>query len=293
MPMTSRIRRGNQSRTFCLTLLAVLVLSAPIPAQRTRSPIAQKQRPVKPEDSVPAVLTMRVDDDTITADISNSPLQKVLQELAERTGIIFEVRGEDNPRVSVHLYGVSFQEAIQRIASDSNTIFLYDKNRPERISLVRIFPRENSVQQPSIIYLGTGAVTKSNEDIDTPEQALMVLTEEEGSEARELAIEILSQTGGDEAIDALLKSVSDADPKIRIAAIEGLAALGARETLSGILKSLKDPHPGVRQSAITAVALLGDESNLDDLDPLRVDKDPGVAAAAETAIQRLSTSVKE
>ena len=293
MPMISPIRNSNRSTTFCLTLLVALFLSAPVSAQRSRPPVAQTQQPIKQADSVPAVLIMRVDEDTITADIRNSPLQKVLRELAERTGIIFEVRGEDNPLVSVHLYGVSFQEAIQRIASDNNTIFFYDKNSPARITFVRVYPRSNSVQQPSIIQLGTGAVTKSNDDIDTPEQALRVLAEEASPEAREKAIEILSQAGGAEAIDALLKSVSGAEPEIRIAAIEGLATLGAHEALPEILKGLKDSHPGVRQSAITAVALLGDEGNLNDLKPLRIDDDAGVATAAETAIQKLSASLKE
>ena len=258
--MINRIRRGNRLTMFGLTLLATLFLCTPTPAQRSRSAVPQTQKSPQREDSAPAVLTMRVDEGTITADIQNSPLQKVLREVAERTGIIFEVRGEDNPNVSVHLYGVSLQEAIQRIASDNNTIFFYDSSEPARVSFVRVFPRKDTVQQPSIIYLGTGAVTKSNDDIDTPEQALMVLAEKASPEAQIKAIEILSQAGGGEAIEALLKSISDVETGIRIAAIEGLAELGAREALAEILGSLKDPHPGVRQSAITAVALLGDET---------------------------------
>ncbi len=290
--MINRISRGNRLTMFGLALLAALFLCVPIPAQRSRTSIPQTKKLPQREESVPAVLTMRVDEDTITADIQNSPLHKVLRELAERTGIIFEVRGEDNPKVSVHLYGVSLQEAIQRIASDNNTIFFYDNNEPAHISFVRVFPRKDPVQQPSIIYLGTGAVIKSNDDIDTPEQALMVLADKASPETQIKAIEFLSQAGDGEAIEALLKSISDVEPGIRIAAIEGLTELDAREALAEILKSLKDPHPGVRQSAVTAVALLGDETNLNDLKPFRDDEDAGVAAAAETAIQKLSASIK-
>ncbi len=291
--MISRIRRCTRSTTFCLIFLTILSFSAPISAQRSRPPIPQTQDPVKPEDPVPAVLVMRVNEGRITADIRNSPLQKVLGEFAERTGILFEVRSDDNPLVSVHLHDVAFQEAIQRIASDNNTMFFYDNNRPARIAYVRIFPRASSVQQPSIVYLGTGAVTKSNEEVDTLEQALKVLEEEASPDARSKAIGILLQARGAEAIEALLKSVSDPEFEIRIAAIEGLAALGARESLSGILESLKDPHPGVRLSAIAAIALLGDASNLDDLEPLINDDDASVAAAAETAMQTLSASMKK
>lgn len=289
--MISRIRFSTGWTASCLTLLATMFFCAPMPAQRSRLPVPQAKRPAPQEPPVPEVLSMRVDDGTITADIRNSSLQKVLRELADRTGIIFEVRSEDNPPVSLHLYGVSVQEAIQRIASDNNTIFFYDKNEPARIAYVRVFPRADSPKQPGIIYLGTGAVTKSNEDIDTPGQALMALAEGGSPEARKKAIEILSEAASTEAIEALLKAVSDPEPEIRIAAIEGLASLGAHEALPGILGSLKDPNPGVRQSAVTAVAVLGDENNVDDLEPLRMDGDTGVASAAETAIQKLSASI--
>jgi HEAT repeat protein len=238
---------------------------------------------------------MRVDEGTVTAEIANSPLQSVLQELAERTGIVFEVRSQENPLVSIYLYHVSLQEAIQRIASNSDTMFFYDQGKmdPERITLVRIFPRTRSIQQPSLVYLGTGNVTKSNEDIETPEQALEVLGKNASIEARENAIELLVDTKSDTAIKDLMNFMFDPTPEIRAAVIEGLAALGAREALPAILKSLKDAHPGVRQSAATAVALLGTAKNLKDLMPLSSDKDASVAAAADIAIRKLSAELKK
>jgi len=273
-------------------MAVIFTLVEILPAQRLRSPDRTSPKRISQPASAPEILVMRVDEGRITADIVNSQLQKVLRELAERTGIIFEVRTEDNPRVSVHLYDVSFQEAIQRIASNSNSIFFYDSEKPERIELVRVFPRTEAAKQPGIIYLGSGVVTKGNDDIATPAEALKVLEEGASVKARERAIEILSQTGSEEAVVALMKSVSDEQPEIRMAAIEGLASLGELEALPGIVECLKDRHSGVRQSAVTAVALLGDENNLNDLKALRADRDPGVAAAAETAIQKLSASIE-
>jgi hypothetical protein len=238
---------------------------------------------------------MRVDDGRVTATITNSPLQKVLQELAERTGVIFEVRSEDNPLVSVNLQKVSIPEAIDRIAPEFNTIFYYDKKQPksERITLVQVFPRKDLGPQPSILYLGTGAVTKSNDDIETEEQALKILEEGTNVEVKEKAVEFLVDAKSDLAIDALIQSISDSEPEIRVAAIEGCAALNVQAALPNILKCLKDHHPAVRQSAATAVALLGTAQNLEDLKPLITDKDAGVAAAAETAVRKLSTSIRK
>jgi hypothetical protein len=120
----------------------------------------------------PAVLSMRVDEGRITATIADSPLQNVLADLAARTGIIFEVRSQENPLVSVNLHRVSLQEAIQRIAPGSNTIYFYGKNQgdSDRITLVRLFPRTGTSPQPSILYLGTGAITKDNDAADSPLQ---------------------------------------------------------------------------------------------------------------------------
>jgi len=280
-----------------MLLLALLWVFAPestAQIQRGRVPVFNPP-PSQPQTQKPAVLDMHVEENRVTADITDCPLQNALKELADRTGILFEVHSQDNPLVSVHLKRVPLQEAIQRIASGSNILIFYgpDPTAPERITLVRVFPRTNPVPQPTIVYLGTGAVTKSNEDIETPEQALKALQQSSTVEAREKAIDVLVNSKSNAATDALMHSMSDPEPAIRAAAIEGLAALGAHAALPGILKSLRDANPGVRQSATTAVALLGDSKNLKDLKPLTADKDASVAAAAELAIRKLSAVEKK
>jgi len=286
-------------RTCILTGLAILVLCSGLPAQRQFPPPLPSQRsrtsPIPEQQQNKGMMKLRVEEGKITADIIDTPLQTVLRELAERTGVIFEIRTQDNPAVSIHLKQVSLQEAIQRIVSGSNAIFQYGDGVESGIpELVRVFPRTPQVPQPSLIYLGTGVVTKANNAVETPEQALQVLSKNDASiEDREIGIEILAKNKGDAAVKALMNCVTDPAPEIRVAAIEGLAAMGARDALPGILKSLKDQHPGVRQSASTAVALLGDSVNIKDLRPLTFDKDVSVAGAAEVAIRKLSSSVKK
>lgn len=297
MRMNNWVPNRNQWRTYRLFRFGMLILFSAIPAQgvplqRTSVPMPASQLP---PGQLPAILTMRVEEGAITAKIANSPLQDVLRELAERAGIIFEVRGQENPLVTLNLQRVSLQEAIQRIAPGFNTVFFYDKGQQDsqRITLVQIFPRTNTTPQPSILYLGTGAVTKTNDNIDTAEQAMNILAEGTNVKVREKAVEFLVSTKSEEAVKALIRSISDPAPGIRVAVIEGLAALNVQAALPNILKSLKDPNPTVRQSAATVVALLGNAQNVKDLRPLSKDKDPGVAAAAEMAIRKLSASVKK
>ncbi len=251
------------------------------------------QPPVQPQPAIPAYMKVRVEDDQVTATVRATPLQQVLREIADRTGLVFEVQSQDDPPISISLYRVGLQEAIQRIVASDNSIFYYGKDAENRsrIEFVRVFPRSNQPQQPSLVYIGTGAVTKSGSDtVDTPEDALKVLIDSQSVEARQKAVEVLVAEKGDLATLALTAALLDPAPEVRAAAIEGLASLGAQSALPGIIQALKDKHPGVRQSAITAVALLGDAENIKDLRPLSKDRDASVAATAEVAIRKLSST---
>jgi hypothetical protein len=299
VPAKTRSHGGKTSVISSLLAVMALALCTNLPAQRPQFPPPLPAQ--RPQGSPPPTqqqnkgfMKMRVEEGRVTADITDTALQVVLRELADRSGVVFEVRSQENPPVSIHLKQVSLQEAIQRIASGSNTIFLYGQGEESaKLTLVRIFPRTPPVQQPALVYLGTGAIIKKNNAAETPEQALQVLASSANLEDREMAVEILVKNKGDAAVKALAGCISDPAPEIRVAAIEGLAALGARANLPEIVESLKDAHPGVRQSAATAVALLGDAGNLKDLKPLTSDKDASVATAAEVAIRKLSSSGKK
>jgi hypothetical protein len=295
--MKTWIPNKNQWRAFRLLRFGMLVLFTAIPAQgwQIQRPPFGMPSPDTQQNLKPKTLTIRLEEGRITADIVEAPLQDVLAELAARTGIIFEIRSQENPLVSLHVNKTPIQETIERITSGSNTIFFNDKSAPgsEKINLVRVFPRTGNPPQPGILYLGTGSITKRGNEINNPEQALKVLAESTKIEEREKAIEVLVNSKSSEAAKTLMATMSDPAPEIRVASIEGLAVLTAHDALPGILKSLKDKNPAVRQSAATAVSLLGDAQNVKDLKPLSADKDSGVAAAADMAMRKLSAAVKK
>jgi hypothetical protein len=240
---------------------------------------------------IPAVQKMRVIEGKVFADITASPLQTVLQELADRTGIVFELQSQQNPLVSIHLTGTPLIETIERILTDSDIIYVYDKGDAAQVSLVRILPRTAPVVQPSILSLGTGVVTKVNIEIHNSEQAQKVLSSAADLDDRKKAIEFLVAEKSKSSIPALMEVLDDAAPEIRMAAVNGLADLKAFKALSRILDALKDSDPEVRKSAVSAVALLGTSRNIRDLKPLTYDKNAQISAAAESAIRKLSPAI--
>jgi hypothetical protein len=288
IPRRFLIRRASM---ILLLSLGVAMCSAAF-GQRVRRPPTRLPVPSLKPPPMPEVMRIRVKDGLVTAQVIATPLPEVLAELAARSGVVFQLQSQDRELVSISLDRVSLEEAIRRILVNSNTVFYYvrDEAGQSHVGYVRAFPRGNIPQQPSLMYIGTGGVTKTGDDtVDTPAQALQVLAEGGSLEARLSAVEILS-TAKEEAgaTEALSKVLQDSAPALKIAAIEGLAGLGDRSSLPQILKALRDGDPGVRQSAITAVALLGDSKNIKSLQALTKDKDLNVVAAAEMAIQMLS-----
>jgi hypothetical protein len=271
-------------------------MQGPPPAgpRQPPQPPAQPGNPVQAsvqQENASITLKFHVEEYGITMDLVNCPLQKALEDLAARTGVIFEVRTQDNYPVSLHIKTpIDLVAAVKRIASLSNTVFIYndDSESPQKIKMVKIFPATASLPQPSVIYLGTGVVTKSNDDIENAEQAIKILTEGKDIALRQKAIAFLVSEKNEKAIESLVPCLSDQSPEIRVAVVEGLAALNARNTLPEIIKTLKDANAGVRQSAVVAIALIGDYSNIKDLRSMRSDKDVNVLAAVENAIRKLS-----
>jgi hypothetical protein len=289
MPMNKWIpNRHNRWMAFMPVLLMVLIFSYPAQGQRRGSSFLPGATPGQPAVKIAtSILDMRVIDGRITAKIVNCPLQKALQEMADRTGIIFEFRSHDNPAVSVHLDKAPLEEAIDRIASSHNIILDYSKEEG-RIGMVHVFPRTGAIQQPSLVILGSGTVTKTNDDVENPEQAIRALAENARLEIKHKAIKILLDNKSEESVKALVNSLTDPEPEIRLSVIEGLVELKNHEALPEILKCLKDKDPKVRQSTITAVALMGNYKNVQDLKPLSADKDINIASAADVAIKTLS-----
>ncbi len=279
------------ARAFLSLALIAALIPCGVSAQvvRQQNPFSGA-RPAPAPPGAPAFMKILVDEDSVTAQIVSTPLPAVLQELAARTGVVFELPMQEATPVTLSLYKVTLKEAVERVADNKNSIFYYSRDAAgqSRIRFVRIFPRGNKPQQASLRYIGSGSVTRTSDDtVDTPEQAMKVLAESQNVDARQKAVEVLARVKSDAAVEAIIKALGDSAPEVKVAAIEALAGTGVPGALPKIIPALKDPHPGVRQSAVVAVALLGDSDNVRQVQPLTRDKDASVAAAAEMAVRKL------
>jgi type II secretory pathway component GspD/PulD (secretin) len=292
-PLTSRCIRRVLLLWFGALWIGAAALGQVMPAGQGGTRPGQRlpagMQPNVPKE--PSSVSLRLEGQEVVGRIRNAPLQQVLEELAAWSGIVFEIDALENPEITITFYRVPLLEAIQRLTADNNSIVYTEADvaGQNQIKLVRIFTRTPRPVPPSLHYIGTGSITKRSDDIvDSPEQAVAVLAGSSSLAARQKAIEVLVASKGAPAIQALKAVLTDPAVEIKVAAIEGLYALDAHDALPLILRALKDAHPGVRHSAVTAVGLLGDAKNVNDLRPLLKDLDGTVAAAANAAIQKLS-----
>lgn len=269
-----------------------LALSGPSLFGQGMRPVGRTPGMITNQPKEPGSMKLRMEGQEVAGEIRNTPLQDVLEEIAAWSGIVFEIESQENPAVTITFYRVPILEAVQRLIGANNSIIYADRDETgqSRILLVRIFSRVPRPTPPSLHYIGTGSVTKRSDDIvDSPEQALAVLAGSTNLAARQKAVEVLVASKGAPAVPALKAVLSDPEVEIKVAAIEGLFTLGARDALPQILPALRDPHPGVRHIAILAVSTLGDAKNVRDLRPLLKDPDHTIVAAAEAAIQKLTS----
>jgi hypothetical protein len=141
----------------------------------------------------PAAMRIRLEGEDLTAEIHATPLQQVLGELAAWSGVVFEVDSQENEKISVNFNRVSVQEAVQRLTKNDNSIAYYDRDQAgqSRLCFVRIISATPHPSPPTLQYVGTGTITKRNDDIvDSAEQALAVLAGSSNLVARQKAIEV-------------------------------------------------------------------------------------------------------
>ncbi len=104
---------------------------------------------------------------------------------------------------------------------------------------------------------------------------------------RRMAMEILAEGGGGQAVPALLRGLGDADPVVRAAALGGIARVPANGSPAPkeAVRLLRDADASVRLVAVRALAKAADEPEVGEgIGALLADPDPSIRAQAAAAL---------
>jgi HEAT repeat protein len=93
--------------------------------------------------------------------------------------------------------------------------------------------------------------------------------------------------------DVFLERLGSMDPSDRLGAVEALGAMGGLEAIEGLVRALSDPNEEIRVRALRLLGDLGDPRAIENVErAIHGDPVPEVVAAAEEALRRLQGSAQ-
>ncbi|OGW17570.1 MAG: hypothetical protein A3G93_01345 [Nitrospinae bacterium RIFCSPLOWO2_12_FULL_45_22] len=224
---------------------------------------------------------IKIQNDLLTVRLKDTPLQKVLKEIARQSGlkILLYIPIED--KVSLEFYALPLERGLHRILCDKNHIFLYFKTKSEpgkfspiRLREVRVYPN--------------GYWIAGNEHEGEKEQLHQLkrrLLEDPDANVRESAAEALGKSGDPRAMDLLLQALMDENPNIRIRALFALSELVGPIPLEPIKDiALHDGEPEVKIYAIEALRDIGKNESIEIFKLALNDMNRGVRLAVIEAL---------
>ena len=209
-------------------------------------------------------LFTKYEDDLLSVDIKDVPLGDVLQKLSDETGILFSFPpdiGEES--VMVRFSKFTIPDALNKILSSHDRIFIYEETQPEtdellpsRLKEVRIYtPISKGATRGSAPEQAT--VTSSKNTQPTQETAIT------NTVRRKTGKRPPSRTGKRQTVASLGDNLKDSDYNVRLEAIRNLRNVGNADAIGHLTTALEDKNPQVSEAAKEALQELQDESSPD------------------------------
>jgi vesicle coat complex subunit len=227
---------------------------------------------VHPFAGVATELSMQVDNDLISVEAEDAPLQLLVEELAARTGLRLVQHVTLDQQVSVDTEYESLNQALDELLGEySYQLFQAQADDgPERAvrpvpGTLWIFSEGESHAPAStiffeaVLYFGTLAEKKE-------------------------AIRELKRLATNEAVQSLSLALHDAEPRVRDAALEALSSIGSDDALAAIASTTQDTDPWIRNEAVNALSSGNADSAMQYLQMAMDDPDPRVRVTVVDAL---------
>jgi len=210
-------------------------------------------------------LTAKLENDLLSVDIKDAPLEEVLRKLADQTGISFSLPPSlCQNRLMVRFANFDIDRGINKVLASYNRVFIYDQADANKgsgtgtLREVRIYIQEQnktgSSEKPLIISGATSRQNPAGNDKAENKQAenKQVLK----TPPRENTVKSLKEWS---------KDLQEGDEAAKINAVRGLARMGDG-ALGPLTSALEDPNPEVSRAAESALtdlyASMEEENNL-------------------------------
>lgn len=222
---------------------------------------------------------IRVRGDLLTVKVRNTPLDRVLKEIADQASIKIVFHGETAETVSAQFSDLPMEKGLKRLIRDVNVALIYDRKRTqeEEHKINQIIVYAKSGRRPPRVIEGSGKppkpVKKAVAPKVSPESILDGLKDADPA-VREEAVARLETLKGDQQFIRQLTIffLSEEDPEVRARVDEGLEDFLVPEVRLGIVEVLEK---------------IGGEKAVTSLKEALEDDDETVRGAAAAALEKV------
>jgi hypothetical protein len=207
-------------------------------------------------------LFARYEDELLSVDIKDAPLDEVLQKISDQTGISFSLPPSlCKNRLMVRFANFAIDAGIDKVLVPYNRVFIYDQagdtpGEPGsgKLREVRIYLQETNKNGASEkpVLISAKKPDQSPAGVQTTENKPATKTSPKQSEVKSLK--------------EWSKDLQEGDETAKINAVQGLANMGGTAALGPLTSALEDTNPEVSRAAESALtdlyAKLEEENNL-------------------------------
>jgi len=250
--------------------------------------------------------TIRVENGLLQVSVNNTPLIDLLEELADQTGIGFEIYADADRKITAKYDNIPLEEGLKRILRPNNHIILYaGKNSPAKkpkIYKIIIYDQSGGSSGQGIRRQPTKPGNREMDDRTVPmnmEKTDEMETEKPIEEyakqlndadpdVREEALTDMAEEYGEAALIYLEKAlIHDGNDEVRSTAAEEIGDLENVRGIEILAKGLNDPDEDVREAVVEALGNIGGKNALPVLRRAVKDKNEDIREAAADLIEEI------
>jgi len=223
-----------------LLLLAIFLLNLASPAAIAASADASTDT---------ATILVELNDGLLTAEFHDAPLPQVLAEVGKVAGFKFVRVADFNdfPRISGSFQNRPLQQAVKRLAANTNSIFFYS-------------PDDGAQSQRVISQLWLLGPGEAGDISAQPVEAADGLQHAEAEIRSQAALRLVQQQGEEAVVEKLSVLLhTDRDPLVRSRVAIALGSLKDERAVPELESALRDTSFSVRAQSMSALGRIGGE----------------------------------
>ncbi len=219
-----------------------------------------------PGQSMPPGLFIQIDEGLLTLKAQAMPQRQILEALAHQLHFELIMGGPLEEPQSLDLERRPWEEGLKQALAPANWAALYRATAgTPQLSQVMVWPRPQDPPPRAPSASPPRQPPKARGDTAAPQRQLDIsaplaeLLAAEDDEVRAATVVALANTGGEQAVAAVMYALHDQEPWVRGVAVEALAVMGGEPAIQGLQQALQDDNPDVQQAAQEVLAQLQQE----------------------------------